>query len=101
MPISMLEFFGLVLYNLMFVVVFAYFVLRLDSDPSTCLASTEDDHNFMFAVKNGFGIKESESAKYNDEMDNLPQGKVSEEQYVDIGQRFRLIFLLLFCGHLA
>ena len=84
----------------MFVVIFAYFVLRLDGDPDTCLASTEDDHNFMFAIKNGFGIKESESAKYDD-VDNLPQGKVSEEQYMDIGQRFRLIFLMLFLGHLA
>ena len=99
MPISLMEFFGIVLFNMMFVAIFGYFVLHLDGDPDSCLASTENDHNFMYALKKGFGVKEDDSKESN--MDNLPNGKVSENAYIDVGVRFRLVFTILFLGHLV
>ena len=97
MPINLVEFFGIVIYNLLFVLAFGYFVLRLDGDPESCLASTENDHNFFYALKKGFGVKDD---KVEDE-DNLPHGKVTESSYIDVGDRFRIVFMVLLLGHLA
>ena len=93
MPISLLEFFGIVICNLFFALVFGYFVFRLDKDPESCMATTENDHNFLYAFKKGLAVKEEE--------DEAPKGKISEDLYIDVGQRFRGTFEVLFVTHVV
>lgn len=69
---------GYLLLNCFWTLVFAYFALRLDGDPSDCEASDINDLRW---------------GAYNN--------NVREERFIDIGFRFRLVFQIAFASYLA
>ena len=75
--ISYQELIGLFLYLTAFSLVFGFYALRQDSDPEDCLATTESDSLIKLSSK----------------VD-------TEENYINVGARFRFCFEILFLMHI-
>lgn len=70
---------GLLVLNCFWAIVFGYFALNLDSDPTTCEASDENDYRFAAGVT----------------------APTKEPRYIDVGFRFRLVMRIAFFSYAA
>ena len=88
-PITFFQFVLVVAFNTVFFIIFSVFLLLENGDAESCLATTENDHNFYFNLKHG-STSDGESFNAKD-----------ESNYVDVAVRFRVAFILIWLGHLG
>ena len=87
-PVSAAELIGFAAYNLIFSLVFGFFALKQDGDPDDGYATADSDTILMRAEEKALlTLRSSEDA--------------DAPELINVGERFRFCFLLLFIVHVV